>query len=216
MFWRNIILFPWEVFFLKLKNRPVIYITVAALLIAAEIVLNRFASINTMGLKIGFSFIPPTLAAIMFGPGMSAAVWGLSDLLGAILFPVGPYHPGFTLCAALMGVISGFLLNPDFAAKLLKKKKEGPNPPTVRRVRIFPNVLVAVSVNCLIFGLTVNTVWISQLYGSRTWWEWFLYRLGEYAILVPVEIVIIPILIRFGETLKKRLRIAEVKKQNDA
>ena len=202
--------------FLKSKRKPLIYVTVAALLIAAEVVLNRFASINTMGLKIGFAFVPPTLAAIMFGPGMSAAVWGLSDLLGAILFPMGPYHPGFTVCAALMGVISGFLLNPDFAAKLLKKKKGGPVPPIRNRVRIFPNVVVAVLFNCLVLGLTVNTVWISQLYGSRTWWGWFVYRLGEYAILVPVEMILIPVLLKLAGTLKKRLRIAEVKKQNDA
>ena len=202
--------------FLKSKRKPLIYVTTAALLIAAEVVLNRFASINTMGLKIGFAFIPPTLAAIMFGPGMSAAVWGLSDLLGAILFPMGPYHPGFTVCAALMGVISGFLLNPDFAAKLLKKKKGGPVPPIRNRVRIFPNVVVSVLFNCLVLGLTVNTVWISQLYGSRTWWGWFVYRLGEYAILVPVEMILIPVLLKLAGTLKKRLRIAEVKKHNDA
>ena len=202
--------------FLKSRHKPLIYVTAAALLIAAEVVLNRFASINTMGLKIGFAFVPPTLAAIMFGPGMSAAVWGLSDLLGAILFPMGPYHPGFTVCAALMGVISGFLLNPDFAAKLLKKKKGGPVPPIRNRVRIFPNVVVAVLFNCLVLGLTVNTVWISQLYGSRTWWGWFVYRLGEYAILVPVEMILIPVLLKLAGTLKKRLRIAEVKKQNDA
>ncbi|MBR6915243.1 MAG: folate family ECF transporter S component [Clostridia bacterium] len=201
---------------MKIRNKPVIYITVAAFLIAAEIVLNRFASINTMGLKIGFAFVPPTLAAIMFGPGMSAAVWGLSDMLGAILFPIGPYHPGFTVCAALMGVISGFLLNPGFTAKLFKKKKGGPVPPIRSRVRVFPNVVVTVLFNCLVLGLTVNTTWVSQLYGSRTWWGWFLYRLGEYAILVPVEIAIIPILIKLGGTLKRRLRIAEVKKKNDA
>ena len=202
--------------FLKSKRNPLIYVTVAALLIAAEVVLNRFASINTMGLKIGFAFVPPTLAAIMFGPGMSAAVWGLSDLLGAILFPIGPYHPGFTVCAALMGVISGFLLNPDYAAKLLKRKKGGPLPPIRSRVRIFPNVVVTVLFNCLVLGLTVNTVWISQLYGSRTWWGWFLYRLGEYAVLVPVELILIPVLLKLGVTFKKKLRIAEVKKQNDA
>ena len=201
---------------MKSKRKPLIYVTVAALLIAAEVVLNRFASINTMGLKIGFAFVPPTLAAIMFGPGMSAAVWGLSDLLGAILFPMGPYHPGFTVCAALMGVISGFLLNPDFARGLLKKKKGGPVPPIRNRVRIFPNVVVSVLFNCLVLGLTVNTVWISQLYGSRTWWGWFVYRLGEYAILVPVEMILIPVLLKLAGTLKKRLRIAEVKKQNDA
>ncbi|MBR4661744.1 MAG: hypothetical protein IKO92_03325, partial [Clostridia bacterium] len=77
-------------------------------------------------------------------------------------------------------------------------------------------VVVSVLFNCLVLGLTVNTVWISQLYGSRTWWGWFVYRLGEYAILVSVEMILIPVLLKLAGTLKKRLRIAEVKKQNDA
>lgn len=197
---------------MKTRNKPLIYITAAALLIAAEVVLNRFASINTMGLKIGFAFIPPTLAAIMFGPGMSAAVWGLSDILGAILFPMGPYHPGFTLCAVLMGLLSGLLLHSD-PVDIRREKETGTLVFSIsrKRVRIFPNVVVTVLINCLFFGLTVNTVWVSMLYGSRTWWGWFLYRLGEYAILVPVELVIIPALLKLGETLKKRLRIAEAR-----
>lgn len=190
--------------FVKIKNKPVTYVAVAALLIAAEVVLNRFCSINTMGLKIGFAFIPPTLAAIMYGPGMSAAVWGISDLIGAILFPIGTYHPGFTLCAVLMGLVSGLFLNEE-PVNIKRESDRGSFIFKVSRkkVRIFPHVIVPVLINCLIFGLVVNTAWVSMLYGSKTYGGWFVYRLGEYAIMVPVQTVVIPALVKLGDILKK-------------
>ena len=205
MFLRNIILFPWEVFFVRKKYGNVVWITTAALLVALEIVLNRFGSINTMGLKIGLAFIPPTMAAIMFGPATGALVWALSDLLGAILFPSGPYHPGFTACAALMGLVSGLLLCRE-PVSIRRESERGRFifDLSRKKVRIFPNVVAAVAVNCLILGLTVNTAWISMLYGKRTYLEWFLFRLGEYAVLVPVQIVVIPILIKLCDLLSRQ------------
>ena len=190
--------------FVKIKNHPVTYVAVAALLIAAEVVLNRFCSINTMGLKIGFAFIPPTLAAIMYGPGMSAAVWGLSDLLGAILFPIGPYHPGFTACAVLMGLVSGFFRNEN-PVHVSRQSERGSFVFEVSRkkIRIFPHVVVPVLINCLVLGLTVNTAWVSMLYGSKTYGGWFLYRLGEYAVMVPVQIILVPALVKLGEVINK-------------
>ena len=71
-------------------------ICVAAMMIAAEVVLNRFCSIKTAGWNIGFSFVPVVLTALVYGPGMAAVVGGLADFIGAILFPIGVYHPGFT------------------------------------------------------------------------------------------------------------------------
>ena len=53
-------------------------ICIAAMMIAAEVVLNRFCSIKTAGWNIGFSFVPVALTAILYGPGMAAVVGGLS------------------------------------------------------------------------------------------------------------------------------------------
>ena len=47
----------------SLKIKRIAYL---AILVALEIVLNRFCSINTMGLKIGFSFVPIVIAATLF------------------------------------------------------------------------------------------------------------------------------------------------------
>ncbi|MBQ8402642.1 MAG: folate family ECF transporter S component [Clostridia bacterium] len=159
------------------------WLCVCAMLVALEIVLNRFCSINTAGLKIGFSFVPPMLAAMLYGPATSALVYALSDFLGALLFPIGPYHPGFTVCAAGMGLLFGLLL--------------------YREKITFVHIIVPVICNCLVLGLVVNTLWVSQLYGSKTYWGWFLYRLPEYAVLIPVQILLAPVLKRLSGILRK-------------
>ena len=174
------------------KNKiPVKLLTCSAMLIALEVVLNRFCSFNTMGLKIGFSFVPIAVAAYLFGPVCAAAVYGTADLIGAILFPIGPYHPGFTLCAAAMGFVYGIFLH---------RKKD-------KSIRLFPNIIVPALVNNLFLGLFVNTFWVSMLYSSKAYWGWFVYRLPEYAVLIPLNILMIPIIVKLCDQLKKSLHI---------
>jgi len=173
---------------------------ITAMLIAMEVVLNRFCSINTMGLKIGFSFIPPVVAAMLYGPVISAAVYGIADFIGATLFPIGPYHPGFTLCAALMGVVYGlFLYRRETGTETVK-------------IRFFPNMVMPTLINNLVFGLVVNTCWVTMLSGKKTYWGWFLYRLPEYAVLIPVILVLLPILMRITDLLKKSRLLTGTKK----
>ncbi|MBR3381886.1 MAG: folate family ECF transporter S component [Clostridia bacterium] len=172
--------------------------TVLAMLLAMTVMLDRLPglSIKTAGWKIGFSFVPPMLAAMLYGPPEAALVYGLSDLIGATLFPFGPYHPGFTVVAALMGFVMGLFLNKKPFA-FVKGSFEW------KKLRFFPNHLMPVLINAIALGLFVNTVWVSQLYGSKTYWGWFAYRLVEYAILVPVQLILIPALLKLCETLKK-------------
>ena len=173
-------------------------LSVLGMFLAMTVMLDRFPglSIKTPGWKIGFSFAPPMIAAMLFGPIEAALVYGLSDLLGATLFPFGPYHPGFTVVAALMGFVYGVFLNKRpfaFAGSKFEWKK----------IRFFPNHIVPVLINAIVLGLFVNTYWVSQLYGFKTYWGWFAYRLVEYAVLVPVQLILIPVLLKIAERLKK-------------
>ena len=61
-------------------------------------------------MKIGFAFVAVFVGAYLYGPVAGAVVGGLGDFLGAILFPIGAYFPGFTLNCALTGVVMGLLL----------------------------------------------------------------------------------------------------------
>ena len=154
-----------------------------ALLTALEIVLNRFCSINTTGLKIGFSFVPIALCAMLYGSAPAAVCYALADFLGAILFPTGSYHPGFTVSCAAMGAVYGLLLN---------RKSLG-----------FLRYLIPTLINCLIIGLFVNSLWIAMLYGSRTYWGWVIYRCVQELVLIPVNLALLPALERLAVLLKK-------------
>ncbi len=126
----------------KFTTRQLITLSV---LVAVEIVLNRFLSINAWNIKIGFSFVPVVIAAILFGPLQAAVVGALGDFLGAILFPIGPYFPGFTLTAFLTGLVFGVFPHKE---------------------QTLPRILGAVVIAQFILGLFLNTYWISVLYGS--------------------------------------------------
>ena len=134
-----------------------------AALIAAAIVLSRFLSINAWNLKIGFTFVPVFIAAYLYGPIGGAVVGGIADFIGAILFPIGAYFPGFTLTCVITGAVYGLLLH----------KKQTP--------------LRIVQLGC---GLLVNTYWISVLYGSP-FTTLLVTRSVQCLIMIPVEFIVI-------------------------
>ena len=144
-------------------------ITTLALLTAIEIVLSRFLSINAWNIKIGFSFVPVVVAAMLYGPIGASIVGALGDFLGAILFPIGAYFPGFTLTAFLTGVVFGLFLY---------KKQD------------WPRTIAAVCINQFVLSLFLNTLWISILYGSP-YVPLLATRIVQCLILTAVQLVCI-------------------------
>ena len=151
------------------RTRSLRTLVILSMLTAMEIVLNRFLSINAWNLKIGFSFIPVVVAAMLYGPAGGACVAALGDFLGAILFPIGPYFPGFTFTALLTGIVFGLFL----------RRKQTP----LRTV-------IAVLINQLGLSLLLNTFWISVLYKSP-YFPTLLSRIPQCAVLIPVQIALI-------------------------
>ena len=149
-------------------------LAVTGLLVALHIILSRFCSINALNIKIGFAFVPVFAAAYLYGPLMAGIVGGLGDFLGAILFPIGPYFPGFTLTCVLTGLVFGLLLH----------KSQTPL-----------RIAGAVAINQLVLGLVVNTYWISTLYGSA-FFPLMGTRVVQCLILIPVEFLVISFMTR--------------------
>ena len=180
------------------RNNYVRELTYMAFLVALEVVLNRFCSVNTAGLKIGFAFVPIVVAASLLGPVPAAVVYALADLVGALLFPIGTYHPGFTVSAAVMGAVWGiFLYKADNGERTLVRWK---------KISLFPNVILPSLFNNLMMGLAVNTYWVSMLYGSKSYAGWALYRVTEYALLIPLNILLVPVVLRLTGELKRLMR----------
>jgi len=150
------------------------HLTAMALLIALEIILSRFLSLSAWNTKIGFSFVPVVIAAILLGPVYAGIVGALADFVGALLFPIGAYFPGFTLTAFLTGMVYGLFLY----------KRQS-----------LPRILGAVAVNQFILSLLLNTLWISVLYGSP-FGPLLVTRLVQSAILTVVQIVVIELIVK--------------------
>lgn len=120
--------------------------TTVAVLVACEVVLTRFLSIPTPIVRIGLGFLPVAVIAMMYGPVWAACAAVAGDLIGASLFPTGPFFPGFTLTAALTGLVFGLLL--------YKKPKS------------WARAAIAAGIVCIGLNLVLDSWWIEMMYGK--------------------------------------------------
>lgn len=145
------------------------------LLTAVFIVLGSpVLSIHTATIKIGFTFIPVVIAAILFGPLVGGAVGGLGDLLSAILFPVGAWIPGITLSNILMGIVFGLFL--------YKKQT-------------WLRTLLAAVINNFGITLFLTTFWLAPVTGNP-YWPLLVTRIPQVCIVTAVQFVAITAIIK--------------------
>lgn len=163
----------------KLKVRD---IAIMGLMIALEIVLSRFLSIQTWNIKIGFAFLPLVITAIILGPVEAGIVGAIADFLGTIMFPIGPYFPGFTLTALLTGMVWGIFLH--------------------KKVTL-PKTICAAAINNFVLSMLLSTFWISILYGSP-FAGVLAARVPQACLMCMVEIVVVSVL---QEVLFKKIKI---------
>lgn len=144
-----------------------------AFLIALEIILTRFCSINTPILRIGFGFLPVAMAGILYGPVWAAIGYAVGDILGMLIFPSGGYFPGFTVTALLTGFVFGVFLH--------GKEKI-----------TWKNVLPASLIVILAFNLGLDTLWLSIMMGDA-FIALLPTRILKCAVMLPVHIILIPL-----------------------
>ena len=121
-------------------------LTTAGILLAIQMVLSSYGTIEvTDSLKISLSHLALAPTAVFFGPVVAGMQGALSDILGFLLKPSGPYFPGFTLSALLLGLFYGLALYK-----------------TERRLWQIIAVRVAVMV---IINIGLNTLFLTMLYG---------------------------------------------------
>ena len=123
-------------------------LTVSALLIALDVVFSRVLAINTPLMKIGLGFAAVALSAMLYGPLWAALTAALGDLIGALLFPTGAYFPGFTVTAALTGLIFGLFL--------------------YRREKSWLRAFLAALCNCLLVTFLLNTLMIAVFFADES------------------------------------------------
>ncbi len=157
------------VMFMKIKK-----IIISALLLAASIVINRFLSINTSIISIGFDFVPLILAGIILGPKYSIIIAGLADLIGALLFPFGSYFVGYTISSLLRGLVYGFLLYQKNEFKVNKK--------------FLIRLIIAILIVTIFINGGLNTLWL-VITSKKAFLAILPTRVVKQLIMIPVMFI---------------------------
>ena len=148
-------------------------IIIAGLLLATSIVFSRFLAIKTPILKISFGFIPNMLCGIILGPWWGMCVAGLTDLIGALLFPFGAYFVGYTITATLSGFIYGLFL---------QKRHNKTNK------KFIINLIIAILLVLVICNSVLNTLWL-HITAKKAFFVLLTTRLLKQLIMLPIEVI---------------------------
>lgn len=143
------------------------------MLIAIDVIFTRPLAINTSLMKIGLGFTAEVLSAMLFGPWWAAITAAMADLLGSLIFPTGAYFPGFTVTAAITGIIFGLML--------------------YKRETSWNNSIFTAFLNCFIVSLAANTLMISFVFGAP-FKPLLVTRLIQFAVMLPVQAIVIRLL----------------------
>ncbi len=151
-------------------------VVVIGVLVAIQVVLSRFVTIPTVFNRIGPSFIVAALSGSVFGPIIGMITSGLSDIIGATLFPQGgaPF-PGFTVSSMISGLIYGFVLN--------------------RKDLKYWHIVLACFLVGLIPNYLMNSYWLHLIKGEPIWFVLstrLIPALGQFVIKSVVLILLLP------------------------
>ena len=166
----------------KNKNNmnSLVMLATLAMLTALEVILSRLVPVvSSQQIKVSFAFLPVAIAAYLYGIKGGALVAGVSDVIGALMFPVGEFFPGFTLTAVLEGICFGIFLGKLFDGK----------------TNDFVRSVIPVVITQLFLSLGLNTFWISYMYHSP-YLGVLMPRIVQTLVLIAVQSVVIPLFIK--------------------
>ena len=150
-------------------------LVLAALFIALRIAVGMLYIPVGDNLRMLFKFIPDAVGSLILGPLLGMLVGGAADVLGAFLFPTGPFFPGYTLSAILTYLVFALFFY-------------------LREVDVVSVILARLSTNVFI-NIGLGSLWSHMLMGKG-----YLYYLAKSVVknlvLLPVEVIIILLIFR--------------------
>ena len=142
-------------------------LTVAAMLIAVQVVLGKLSVGDAQVLKVSLGFIGTAMIGYFLGPWLGGMVMIVDDIIANTILSTGAgFFPGFTLSAFISGAIAGLCLHQQ----------------RISLPRLFAYELVQITITNVIF----NTLWLHIMHGAPfTQLLWV--RLPKEVISWPVE-----------------------------
>ena len=167
-------------------------LTLMAALIAIQIILARFFSIQTDTLRISFGSIPLVLAGMWLGPVCGAIVAVIADILGTIIQGYGAWFPPLVLGPLSTGILSGLSTKYIFRSSLAETRDTWKVVVTVFTVSVL---------STFVFGLIGSTLYSIIMKGNTTalhvlLWTNFLQRLLTKPPIIIANMVIVTVVNR--------------------
>ena len=171
---------------------PLRVISQVGLLIALAFVLERlFPIVNMPTLRITLAFIPMMLCGMLFGPVWGAIAFGISDILGWPIMGLTPI-PLILLARIVNGYLFGLILHRE-------------------NLKLWPHAVVSACSTQIICGMGLTTLGLSLFLGSP-YFPFLVSRLPQFIILIVLQIVVFPVLIKLRMALLKTGYISTIRK----
>ena len=156
--------------------------TLAAMLIALQVVLGKLSVGDPAVLKVGLGFIATALIGYFLGPWTGGMAMVINDLISNTILSSGTlFFPGFTFSAFVSGVLAGmFLYNQKISWQ---------------RVLIYEFFQILVT-NVLFTTLWLYLMSLSSSSTARGFWALLTVRLPKEIITWPIEVLIVLVILR--------------------
>lgn len=160
-------------------------LALAAVLAALNLAVNQLSIPVSAYLEISFDFLASAATGYLCGPWVAALSGVATDLLGYVLRPNGPYFPGFTLSALLLGIVYGLWYYR-------------------RPVRLWRVIACKLTVT-LAFNFFLTPLWLHIMYGQA-----FVLlssmRLIKNAVKFPVDVALLMLVLKACEQYQRTRR----------
>ncbi len=164
---------------------PLKRLVTIALLSALAVVAKRFLGFNNQFISASFGFVPIAISGMLLGPLGGALTAVIADLIGALAFPSGPFNLGFTLSAALQGLIYGLTLH----------------APQVSKQRVaLGQLVITIGIN-----LVFNTLLIVPITG-KGFFALLPLRALKNALFFPIEVIIVTKLCQYRKNFERLIQ----------
>lgn len=175
--------------FKKLNKLIVISLFIALIVVGNLIRVPIIAG----SLEIRFGFVFMSATAFLFGPVVACTSGIFADLLAYLINPGGAFHIGFTLNAALGGLIYGIFLY-----------KRNPSSQYFIIYILLAKTLVNFAIN-----IVLTPIWLYGLFGSAGKMI-TLVRLYKNIVMLPIEIIIIAVVLKSLSLIVKKSNLFDI------
>jgi ECF transporter S component (folate family) len=155
-----------------------------SLFCALYVALSSFNIYLTSELRITFGYLAVAVSCYFYGPYPNVIAAFITDFLGYILHPDGPYFPGFAINAMIQALIYSLLF--------YKQKNVS-----------IPRIMLARLGVVVICNLILNPIWLNILYGNSLW-ALISARLLKNIILYPIDCFLLFMILKLCQKIRVR------------